>query len=51
MRDMSARMDFFMPPELARLLADAARQRMMSKADYARQAILAQLERDKVRPR
>jgi hypothetical protein len=50
MRDMTARMDFFMPLELARLVAEVARRHMLSKSDYARQALLEKLERDGVSP-
>ena len=51
MRDMTARMDVHMPRELAQLVAEVARRRMVSKSDYARQALLEKLERDGVKPR
>jgi hypothetical protein len=46
MSDMTKRMDFWMPPELARLLAQVARSRMISKSDYARQALIEKIQRD-----
>jgi hypothetical protein len=49
MRDMTARMDFWMPREMADLLAEASRRRLLSKSDYARQALIEKLERDGVR--
>ena len=51
MTDTNKRLDFWMPPELARLLDAAARMRMMSKSNYARQALIEKIERDEVKTR
>ena len=50
MRTATYKLPVMLPDEVAKLLKDAARRKLMTRSQYARLALLAQLERDGVCP-